>query len=886
MKTLGKLTSGIFAAILVLSAAQIALADPPSRVARLQYISGAISVQPSGVKDWVEGAINRPLTTSDRVWADKDSRAELHLGNAVMRVDSETSLTLTNIADNTVQVELDQGTLNLRIRHLYDGEIYEVDTPNMAFTLTKAGDYRFDVDPTGDISRVTVRKGEGEATGDGRAVKVRKGETASFSVGTSLETQIGEARELDGFDDWCHVRNQRQDHSESARYVSPDVIGAEDLDQYGTWHTVPTYGAVWVPAVAPGWAPYHYGHWVWVEPWGWTWIDDAPWGFAPCHYGRWVYYNNYWGWVPGPVAVRPVYAPALVAWVGGNHWGVGLSFGAGGGVGWFPLGYGEPYVPAYHVSRNYFQNVNVTNTHITNITNVTNNYYNTNVTNNNTNVTKVVYKNQTVPGAMTAVSKTVMTSSQPVAKASVQVPVNQVRTASVAAAPEVAPGKASVLGVRGSASLVPPAQAAPRQVVSKLPPPAKPVPFYVKQEALAAHPGRPLDSATEEQIRARVSGQPVNAHAVGSTATATEPTPGKATTSVATKPVPAEPGSGKVPVNAPIAASGSASAGATSSGASAPKITPSGPQKQVVTSESPAGRAVPARPVAPMVARPTPTPVAARPVAAEPISAQPTKEASANDAPGSTPVRAVPQPSAPQLPKQNPVATEPGRSFPVRVVPRPPVNSRVVNTSSPVFPNRAEPTSAVAHPGAPGGVGNSPVTASPEPVAERPASMTSAPNSAASPEPSRNMNRPVPRPPASGAEVPRRTAAEPASEAPARGAQQSSQPDAQSHNQHGIFSRAPEPSQPAVRQTAPSAPAQRSTQSSPRASTPEPRVSSPAPRTNIQQREAPVQQRSAPAPQNMQRQSAPAPRPVQVKAESHHAAQEQGAKQREERSRP
>ena len=120
--------------------------------------------------------------------------------------------------------------------------------------------------------------------------------------------------------------------SESARYVAPGVIGYQDLDYYGRWQVVPTYGAIWVPTSVPaGWAPYRYGHWVWVAPWGWTWVDDAPWGFAPFHYGRWVSYGGYWGWAPGPsyVGWRPYYAPALVGWVGGAGWGFGVSFGFG-----------------------------------------------------------------------------------------------------------------------------------------------------------------------------------------------------------------------------------------------------------------------------------------------------------------------------------------------------------------------------------------------------------------------------------------------------------------------------------------------------------------------------------------------------------------------------
>jgi hypothetical protein len=519
----------ILAALLLLSASALA-SDPPSRVARLQYISGDVSLQPGGVDDWVAGSLNRPLTTADRVWTDKDARAELHLGSAVMRVNAETSLTFTNLTDETFQVELDQGTLNLRIRRLYAGEIYEVDTPNIAFTITKAGEYRFDVDPTGDITFVTVRRGQGEATGEGRSVKVKSDRQARFTGGNSLVHQVYDAPSRDGFEDWCRVRDRRQDYSPSVRYVSADVIGAEDLDDYGTWRVVPSYGAIWVPRVETSWAPYHYGHWAWVEPWGWTWIDDAPWGFAPTHYGRWVYYGARWAWVPGPVAVRPVYAPALVAWVGGSHVGVSIGFGSAPTVGWFPLGYGEPYIPPYSGSRNYFHNVNVSNTRITNITNVTNNYYNTtNVTNNNVRINNrtttitdnstninvnhsnvhIRYANQEVPGAVTAVPSNVVSDSQPVAKTAVQVS-RQMKETPVTMAPPVVPSRNSVLGTRNETSshaAAPPQHSGPRQVVRKIAAPPAPVPFSAKQEALSNNSGRPLDRDTEDRLRSKISRQ-------------------------------------------------------------------------------------------------------------------------------------------------------------------------------------------------------------------------------------------------------------------------------------------------------------------------------------------------------------------------------------------
>ncbi len=167
------------------------------------------------------------------------------------------------------------------------------------------------------------------------------------------------------FEKWADDREERAARSESTRYVSREVIGYEDLDEYGYWRSEPEYGHVWYPrSVAVGWAPYRYGHWVWVGPWGWTWMDDAPWGFAPFHYGRWAHVGSRWGWVPGPRAYRPVYAPALVAWVGGPSVSVSVSFGSG--IGWFPLGPREVYVPGYRASPYHINNVNISNTVIIN----------------------------------------------------------------------------------------------------------------------------------------------------------------------------------------------------------------------------------------------------------------------------------------------------------------------------------------------------------------------------------------------------------------------------------------------------------------------------------------------------------------------------------------
>ena len=230
------------------------------------------------------------------------------------------------------------------------------------------------------------------------------------------------------------------------------MAGYDDLDQYGRWNNQPGYGNVWMPtSVAAGWAPYHDGHWAWIAPWGWTWVDDAPWGFAPYHYGRWASFGGRWGWIPGPYDVTPVYAPALVAWIGGGRGGSGfsLSFSIGNApaVGWFPLGPREPYFPSYQASRGYFTRVNNTNTVINNTT--INNYYDYSRNSNNTTITNIKYVNRNVQNGVTAVPQNTFAQGRRVTQDARAVPAAQLSSARVFAAPTIAPQRDSVLGPQG-----------------------------------------------------------------------------------------------------------------------------------------------------------------------------------------------------------------------------------------------------------------------------------------------------------------------------------------------------------------------------------------------------------------------------------------------------
>jgi len=285
------------------------------------------------------------------------------------------------------------------------------------------------------------------------------------------------------------------------------MTGYEDLDDNGTWSYAGSYGPVWYPTSVPGgWAPYRYGHWVFISPWGWTWVDDAPWGFAPFHYGRWVVVGGVWGWVPvaprpAVVAVgyvRPVYAPALVAWVGGPHFGIGVAVGGvAAGVAWFPLGPRDVFCPAYRVGPRYVENVNVYNTTIINRTQVTNVYTNVYV---NKNVTNINYQNRTY---VTATSQASFTSAQPVGRNMMRVDAREVASAPVAPlTPAVAPQQRSFLGAGAAARVTPPANVAARAVVARNTPPPAPISVSRQVQAVQNNGGRPITTSEFRQNQA------------------------------------------------------------------------------------------------------------------------------------------------------------------------------------------------------------------------------------------------------------------------------------------------------------------------------------------------------------------------------------------------
>jgi hypothetical protein len=505
--------------------------------------------------------------------------------------------------------------------------VFEIDTPTGAVSLLRPGLYRVDVNEAGDSVIVTVRQGEAEVTA-GSTFPVSDNQSAVLTGVDAPQADMRPAARIDEFEDWCLTRDRRIENAQTARYVSPGVIGYEDLDANGSWVTLADYGPVWIPRVGAEWAPYRYGRWAWVEPWGWTWIDDASWGFAPFHYGRWAFVaGRGWAWAPGTVVARPVYAPALVAFVGGSGWSASFQLGGGGPVAWFPLGPREVFVPAYSVTPVYAQRVNVQQVTNVNVTNI--------------NVTNTVYVNRNVPGAVTAVSRDTFVQARPVASATVAVSREQLQAAAVVGtAPAVAPQRVSVAGQAQARAVTPPQAVMNRQVVVRRTPPPPAVPFAAKQAALSQHPGQPVDEQTVRTLRAAAP-QASNNHPLVRT--------------VAAAP-------GGRPVNAtqqaPAQSAGPAQAVAPARVPNPPPAPPAPPAAPVarVQNPPPAPPAAPAAPVARVPNPPNAQPPAPKAVPAD-LAARQAKELAAINA-RHTQERTALEAKHQQALKQTPVAEQ------------------------------------------------------------------------------------------------------------------------------------------------------------------------------------------------------------------------------------
>jgi hypothetical protein len=350
---------GLAALIGFLTPAQAA-GDPPGRVGRLSQIDGNVTLRADREDPGGPAAINWPISSGTIIDTGRRSRAEVWVGSTAYRLAGNSRAEFAAVNDEIVDLVLAEGALAVTIRDRDQADDLQVSTPGGRVRFPGPGRYRIEVRP--DRTTVTAQAGSAEVETGERPITVHPGEMAIFDERGPIGVEA--APYGDEFDAWVSAQDNRERSNAARRHVSPYMTGHQDLDAYGDWSSAPDYGTVWYPrAVAADWAPYRDGRWAWIEPWGWTWVDAAPWGFAPFHYGRWVQVGGRWGWAPGRYAARPVYAPALVGWVGDPGWNVRFGHRSAPAVGWFPLAPREVYVPAYRTSPTYVRRINVAHVH-------------------------------------------------------------------------------------------------------------------------------------------------------------------------------------------------------------------------------------------------------------------------------------------------------------------------------------------------------------------------------------------------------------------------------------------------------------------------------------------------------------------------------------------
>jgi hypothetical protein len=338
-----------------LTAASALAAETAPSVARISVIdTGSVVVTRAGDTTQVTGTINAPLMPGDFVaTTDAETRAEIQLdGFTALRLGSDVQARIVSNDAKARQIQLASGLVELAVLH--GGDLTtEIVTPSVTLSTHYAGNYRIEVASDGTTT-ITARSGQADIVTPQKTTTILAGKTL-VARGQAADPAVTteSAIAADSFDSF----NTQRDRTLYAAlngdsYVPSSIAGYDDLDQYGRWSDVPSYGEAWIPNQTASWAPYRNGQWTWQGGYGWTWVGNEPWGWVPYHYGSWFYANGYgWCWYPPATGIAPLWAPALVGFFGYGSGPFGYQ-----SLGWVPLGPFEqyyPWFPYYAYNANY-----------------------------------------------------------------------------------------------------------------------------------------------------------------------------------------------------------------------------------------------------------------------------------------------------------------------------------------------------------------------------------------------------------------------------------------------------------------------------------------------------------------------------------------------------
>ena len=309
-------------------------------VARVKVLDGSVWVRPSGGGDWEEFSSNSPIPPRSRVSVPDGSEAELQFhGGQFVLLTSGTDLEVRDLQEGKSVFRLRAGEIRFDLP-ADDFAPVSVRVPGGAVAQFPEPGRQWLTVTDSDETRLVARRGGAVVTVDGDEHRLRAGQEAVIG----RDVAVGEYR--GGADESAEPPPPSE--GEALGDAPPVVVN--ELQEYGEWVDVPTYGTVWRPRVAAGWSPYVYGHWTWISPYGWTWVSYEPWGWYPYRCGYWLT-DPVFGWIWSPfnafVSVDFVFGssrfrhhnvffrPATVRFVP-----------EGGNVRWVPLRPGERFRPA------------------------------------------------------------------------------------------------------------------------------------------------------------------------------------------------------------------------------------------------------------------------------------------------------------------------------------------------------------------------------------------------------------------------------------------------------------------------------------------------------------------------------------------------------------
>ncbi|MEK6287240.1 MAG: FecR family protein, partial [Acidobacteriota bacterium] len=330
--------------------------------ARIDRVDGSVGIARAAYEDkeldWAEATLNTPVSVGDRIFARDGSRASIALtGRDYVQLNPSTSLDVLSLEEDRTQLALRSGSALFDVGPLEADDLYEVATPCGAVHFTEPGLYQVGMD--GDNAIISVLSGLAQVVGQDGYISNGQMFTLVGAVATeALASRLAPNLAGNIVDDYYRDRYpstydghyQNYDAyledpfyydayrtSVSSQYLSADIPGIYELDNYGDWVDVDNYGRCWAPRVSAGWAPFRSGRWDLDDLWGPSWVSSEQWGWAPYHYGRWASVNQRWFWVPGDLRTRREYSPAPVAFIPLAE-----------EIAWVPLGPGEVYVPRYY----------------------------------------------------------------------------------------------------------------------------------------------------------------------------------------------------------------------------------------------------------------------------------------------------------------------------------------------------------------------------------------------------------------------------------------------------------------------------------------------------------------------------------------------------------